>query len=93
MAFGLSAPYLHNGSVPTLYDILLPPNERPKSFYAGTTEFDPVLVGYKTDASSNLNTFNLDTSITGNSNGGHDYNVGSLTDADRMKMVEYMKTL
>jgi hypothetical protein len=47
-----TAPYLHNGSVPTLYDLLLPPSDRPTSFYAGTREFDPVKIGFKTERSA-----------------------------------------
>jgi hypothetical protein len=42
------APYLHNGSVPSLYDLLLPPDQRPKTFYVGSWEFDPEIVGYET---------------------------------------------
>src|SRR5260370_17068936 len=45
-------PYLHNGSVPTLYDLLLPPEDRPKSFYLGSREFDPAKVGYVTAQSA-----------------------------------------
>jgi len=44
-----TAPYLHNGSVPTLYDLLLPPENRPREFYVGTRQFDPERVGYVTD--------------------------------------------
>ncbi|HEX8155125.1 MAG TPA: di-heme-cytochrome C peroxidase, partial [Thermoanaerobaculia bacterium] len=43
-----TAPYLHNGSVPTLRDLLLPPAQRPKTFYVGSREFDPVNVGFET---------------------------------------------
>ncbi|PMZ49168.1 hypothetical protein C1Y04_30550, partial [Pseudomonas sp. FW306-2-11AC] len=44
------APYLHNGSVPSLNDLLLPPNLRPKTFYIGNWEFNPDIVGYDTKA-------------------------------------------
>jgi hypothetical protein len=37
-----AAPYLHNGSVPTLYHLLLPPDQRPKTFALGAREYDPV---------------------------------------------------
>ena len=47
-----TAPYLHNGSVPTLYDLLLPPDSRPRSFKLGTREFDPDKVGFVTDATA-----------------------------------------
>jgi hypothetical protein len=43
----LRAPYLHNGSVPTLYDLLLPPSERPRAFLRGYDVYDPVNVGFE----------------------------------------------
>lgn len=70
-----TAPFLHNGSVPTLYDLLSPYEERPRSFWLGDREFDPVKVGYRTgpvpggfrlvarDARGNP--------VRGNWNGGH----------------------
>ncbi len=42
----LRAPYLHNGSVPTLRDLLNPPNERPTVFYRGYDVFDQKKVGF-----------------------------------------------
>jgi hypothetical protein len=93
-----TAPYLHNGSVPTLYDLLLPPSDRPKSFYVGTREFDPVKVGFKTEQSAE-NGFlfrvfdDQGKPIEGNRNSGHDYNNAGLSDADRDALVEYMKGL
>lgn len=87
-----TAPYLHNGSVPTLYDLLLPPEERPKTFYTGSTEFDPVRVGYVSTAGGK-NTYRFDTTVEGNLNGGHDYGNAQLTDEQRWDLVDYMKTL
>jgi hypothetical protein len=49
-----TAPYLHNGSVPTLYDLLLPPAQRPACFYTGTREYDPLVVGYRTAADTGV---------------------------------------
>src|SRR5262249_2735281 len=43
-----TAPYLHNGSVPTLMDMLMPQDERPKAFCVGSRQFDPVKVGLRT---------------------------------------------
>ncbi len=40
------APYLHNGSVPTLRDMLRAPEDRPKVFYRGYNVFDPKDVGF-----------------------------------------------
>ena len=91
-------PYLHNGSAPTLYDVLLPPDQRPKTFYVGTREYDPVKVGFKTDKSTD-NTFEFrvndasGTPIQGNLNSGHDYGNAQLSDADREALIEYMKGL
>jgi len=101
-----TAPYLHNGSVPTLYDLLLPPDQRPKSFAVGTREFDKKRVGFVTrDASDNIappsgdNSFPFKTRddngrmIDGNSNAGHDYGNATLSESDRWALVEYMKGL
>ena len=41
-----TAPYLHNASVRTLYQLLLPAEQREKTFNLGSKEFDPVNVGY-----------------------------------------------
>lgn len=84
-----SAPYLHNGSVPTLYDLLLPATDRPKRFAVGRTEFDPEKVGYVTDGES---PWVHDTSVIGNHNGGHEYGT-TLSEDDRWALVEYLKTL
>jgi cytochrome c553 len=87
-----TAPYLHNGSVPTLWDLLLAPEQRPKTFKTGSTEFDPNKVGFK-PADDADNPFVFDTSRPGNSNLGHDYGTGQLSDEDRQAIVEYLKTL
>ena len=77
-----TAPYLHNGSVPTLYDLLLPkrrlddPAEgeyRPDEFMVGSREFDPDKVGFK---SAGYDGFLFRTSIWGNYNSGHEYASG-----------------
>ena len=100
-----TAPYLHNGSVPTLYDLLLPPAQRPVRFTLGTQEFDPRLVGYAyenskeylTERAKAENTFTFKVlgddgrPIAGNSNLGHDYGNASFSADDRMALVEYMK--
>jgi hypothetical protein len=49
VAIWATAPYLHNGSVPTLYDLLLPASRRPRTFPVGHREYDPVKLGYVTD--------------------------------------------
>ncbi len=85
-----TAPYLHNGSVPTLYHLLLPVDERPKTFHLGHREYDPKHVGYTTQSDDPVFTF--DTAGQGNSNRGHVFGAG-LTDKERWELVEYLKTL
>ncbi len=84
-------PYLHNGSVPTLYDLLKPASERPTSFAVGHEDFDPVRVGLQTQAAPGRAMFVVDPSH-GNGNGGHEYGT-ALPDEDRWALVEYLKTL
>lgn len=69
-----TAPYLHNGSVPTLYQLLLPADERDAIFYLGRREYDPGHLGLV--ASKFPNAFEFDTSIRGNSNLGHEFDDG-----------------
>jgi hypothetical protein len=45
-----TAPYLHNGSVPSLYWMLRPAAERPKQFCMGARDFDPEQVGFRVEA-------------------------------------------
>ncbi|MFJ2545268.1 di-heme-cytochrome C peroxidase [Pseudomonas sp. NPDC087612] len=87
-----TAPYLHNGSVPTLYDLLLPAEQRPSRFKTGSTRFDPQKVGF-IDAFGPGSPFTYDTSLPGNFNVGHDYGASSFSDDERYALVEYMKTL
>ena len=84
-----TAPFLHNGSVPSLWQLLLPPEQRVKQFYVGR-EFDPVNVGV--DTAPTPGGFKLDTTLTGNSNAGHSYGT-QLPEADRWALLEYLKSL
>lgn len=94
-----TAPYLHNGSVPTLYDLLLPADKRPKSFAMGTREYDPIKVGYRSDIQAPGNSFVYRTQgddgqlLPANGNQGHDYGAAKLSEADRLALLEYLKTL
>jgi mono/diheme cytochrome c family protein len=94
-----TAPYLHNGSVPTLYHLLLPPKDRPRQFWLGGRAYDPKYVGYVWDRKPDGPTFQFVAAdakgqpIDGDSNAGHDYGAATLTDADRWALVEYLKTL
>jgi hypothetical protein len=92
-------PFLHNGSVPNLYEMLIPAQERTKKFYIGR-EFDPIKVGLDTSASPGA--FLLDTTLPGNSNAGHSFEdaprgngvIGPLlTDEQRWALVEYLKSI
>lgn len=93
-----SPPYLHNGSVPTMYDLLLPAEQRPKSFFLGANKYDPKNMGFET-AKSEENWFEFKTTdadgrpVDGNSNAGHDYGNARFTDDDRYAIIEYLKTL
>ena len=93
-------PYLHNGSVPSVYDLLSPVSERPKHFYLGSKEYDPVHLGIDTVPLKGAKEFRTDK--PGNSNAGHEFNDGllgngrigrKLSDEERMEIIEYLKTL
>jgi hypothetical protein len=45
-------PFIHNGAVPNIYALLSPVSERPKTFYLGRREYDPVCMGYQITASA-----------------------------------------
>lgn len=85
-----TAPYLHNGSVANLWDLLQPVERRAKSFYVGSYNFDPVKVGYETGPSPISSLFTA--SGVGNSNAGHTYGT-QLTDAQKWDLIEYLKSL
>jgi hypothetical protein len=94
-----TAPYLHNGSVPSLHELLLPPDRRAPSFFLGTRQYDPVRVGYLAERSDE-NSFEFRTRdergniIWGNYNGGHDYGNASLDEGTRRRdLLEYLKSL
>jgi hypothetical protein len=86
-----TAPYLHNGSVPDLIELLKPAAQRPAMFYVGDWEFDPERLGFEW-SSPFPNHFVFDTSITGNSNAGHEHGT-QLGDGDKRALIEYLKTL
>jgi len=87
-----TAPYLHNGSVPNLTELLKPAAQRLKKFSIGAKTYDPVNVGFVTDAAG-LPKF--DTGGTGSSNMGHegDEYGTNLSDAEKKQLIEYLKTL
>jgi len=69
-----SPPFLHNGSIPNLYELLSPWKDRSKGFYVGQRDFDPKNVGYVTERTDgSTQGFWLDTSKQGNLNTGHQF--------------------
>ncbi|HEX3554773.1 MAG TPA: di-heme-cytochrome C peroxidase [Thermoanaerobaculia bacterium] len=95
-----TAPFLHNGSVPNLYELLSPVPERSATFYLGNPEFDPKRVGFQSGRFAGG--FKLDTSVSGNSNAGHEYTNDKkqkgrlgreLTADERWELIEYLKAL
>jgi len=80
-----SPPYLHNGSVRTLYQLLLPEAEREKTFYVGNRLYDPKEVGYVNEPGAT--NYLYDTSDAPNTNEGHLYGT-TLSDEERWSLVE-----
>jgi len=104
-----TAPYLHNGSVPNLFDLMLPNKKegdvgehfRPDTFMVGSREFDTHNVGF---VSKGYEGFEFTTFREGDTNVGHNYGpemfehadgsqTPTFTDAQRWELVEYLKTL
>ena len=100
-------PFLHNGSVPNLYQLLSPAFERQRTFFIGRREFDPVRVGLVAEPLSKGG-FWFDTTQPGNLNDGHEFRAGykawqagdgvqygvvgpALTPPQRFQIIEYMK--
>jgi hypothetical protein len=89
----LRAPYLHNGSVPSLRDLLSPVAERPKVFYRGYDVYDPVKVGFVTggEEAERVGT-RYDVSERASGNQGHEYGT-NLSVKEKDALIEYLKTL
>lgn len=88
-----AAPYLHNGSVPTLADLLKPANERPVSFAVGPV-YDVVNLGMAANqpGSYTRTTTGCDQRNSDNSRCGHEFGT-NLTPAQKRALLEYLKTL
>lgn len=93
-------PYLHNGSVANVYELLSPHDERSAVFWTGTREYDPERLGYRHERFRGG--FRYDTTVTGNSNYGHLFDEGPpgngiigprLTPDERYAIIEFLKTL
>jgi hypothetical protein len=81
------APYLHNGSVGTMQELLAAPSARAKTYHRGSRVYDPTAMGYVDEGA-----YVFDTSGAGNSNSGHDYG-SQLSAGQKRDLIEYLKTL
>jgi hypothetical protein len=82
-----TSPYLHNGSVRTLTDLLTPPEQRPRQFRTGSNLYNPRQLGLE-DAGP----FVYDTSEPGKGAQGHDYGT-DLPAGQKRALLEYLKSL
>ena len=89
----LRAPYLHNGSVPTLRDLVEPVEQRPKVFFRGYDLYDPRKGGFVTQGpeAERVGT-RYQVTDKGNGNQGHTYGT-TLSAEEKDLLVEYLKTL
>ena len=93
-----TGPFLHNGSVPNMYELLSPAAERSKTFYVGR-EFDPIKLGL--NIADVKQGYLFDTRLLGNSNAGHSFEnatgpgiIGpALSEAERFALIEYIKSI
>lgn len=81
------SPYLHNGSIRTMEQLLTAPAERAKTFHRGSKAFDETQMGFTDEGF-----YVFDSSGSGNSHAGHDY-ATDLPAADKRYLIEYLKTL
>ena len=99
-----TAPFLHNGSVPTLA-ALLDSSKRPRyftrQFSAGDDGYDATVVGIKyttvdhgqlDERDANKRAAIYDTTLRGYGNSGHTFGDALSTD-ERQAVIEYLKTL
>ncbi len=88
----MRGPYLHNRSVPTVLDLLHV--KRPDTFYSGNNLLDKDKLGFEHEKSQEkgLHFVFFDTKEKGHHNTGHLYGT-ALSEDDKKKIVEYLKTL
>ena len=82
----MSAPYLHNGSVRTLAELLTPPAERPAAWQRGSRRYDTAALGYADEGP-----YRFDARAPGNGNGGHAFGT-DLAAAEKRDLLEFLKT-
>ena len=95
-----TAPYLHNGSVPNLEELLKPAALRVKKFKVGTNVYDHQKLGFESalkekECSDDNDPACLNTALVGNSNRGHEPSMygGELKASDKKALVEFLKVL
>ena len=81
------SPYLHNGSVRTMQELLTLPGQRARTFHRGSRSYDTTQMGYTDEGA-----YVLDTTTAGNANSGHDYGT-NLSRVEKSELMEYLKTL
>lgn len=93
-------PFLHNGSVRTVYQMLSPRAERESWYWSGTKEYDPKDLGYRSLPVPGA--VKYDTRVTGNDNIGHEFRAGCqsngvigpyLEPEERRQIMEYLKVM
>ncbi|WP_120631621.1 di-heme-cytochrome C peroxidase [Ruegeria sp. EL01] len=84
-----TGPYLHNGSVRTVYQVISPPDEREQVFFVGDRTLDAERLGFVSTDQDNA--FRFDTTVTGNGNGGHVFWNTPFTHDEKVAIVEYLK--
>ena len=94
-----TAPFLHNGSVPTLWDLLQPAKDRPVAFCVGHRTYDVENVGYTVvlpksgvcpSGDSLLDTDPSKPETRGNSNRGHEFGT-DLSGSEKRDLIEFLK--
>lgn len=86
-----TAPFLHNGSVPSLMDLLSKAEKRPKTFYLGCAQYDVRNLGFECKESDE-NIFQFNTELQGNGNSGHEYGT-ELTEEEKLDLLEFLKSI
>jgi hypothetical protein len=81
------SPYLHNGSVRTMAELLSPGGARPATWKRGSKVYDPAVMGFTNDGA-----YEFDTRVPGNSNQGHEYGT-KLSAEEKRELIEFLKTL
>ncbi|SLN19405.1 Cytochrome c [Falsiruegeria litorea R37] len=84
-----TGPYLHNGSVRTVYQVISPPDTREPVFFVGDRRLDAKRMGFASTKTDDA--YRFDTSIPGNGNGGHVFWDTPFTHDEKMAIIEYLK--